>query len=56
MNWEKGNVREQVSLDRDVGGGEDKKCAVCDPGKVDKQGRKCKSEKHMGSWMHTWRG
>ena len=35
---------------------EDKKCTVCDPGEVDEQGGKRKSEKHMGSQMHTSRG
>ena len=56
MKWEKGNVLEQVWLDRDVGGQENEKCIVCDAGKVDEQGRKHKSEKHAGSQMHTWQG
>ena len=55
-NWEKGNVQDEVGLDRDVGGWEDKKCDIHDPGEVDKQGRKCKNEKRVGSQMHTWRG
>ena len=55
QNWEK-DVQDKVGLDRDVGGWEDKKHDVHDPGEVDKQGRKRKNEKRAGSWKHTWQG
>ena len=54
-NWEK-DVRDEVGLDRDVGGWEDKKRDVHDPGEVDERGRKRKNEKRMGSRVRTWRG
>ena len=54
-NWEK-DVRDEVGLDRDVGGWEDKKSDVHNPGEVDEQGGKCKNEKHAGSRVRTWRG